>query len=138
MEDVALCATDFKRIMQNIIIVKSMDFAVRIVNLYKYLCKEKNENIMAKQVLRSGTSIGANVREGVYAASKADFIAKLTISLKEANETAYWLELLAKTDYLTQEQYNDIGNDCTELIKILTSIVKKSKKQSPAGDNHHY
>ena len=106
---------------------KSMAFAVRIVNLYKYLTKEKQEFVLSKQLLRSGTSIGANVREGTYGQSRADFAAKMNVALKEASETEYWLELLVKTEYLTSEQYEDIGKDCSELAKMLTAIVKSSR-----------
>ena len=111
----------------NIIVEKTIDFAVRIVNLYKYLCSEKQEFVMSKQLLRSGTSVGANVREAIYASSKADFVAKMRISLKEISETEYWLELLQKTEYLTEKQYADINADCSEIAKLLTSIVKNSK-----------
>ena len=107
---------------------KSMEFAVRAVNLYKYLGKEKRENVLSKQMLRSGTSIGANVREAVYAQSRKDFISKMSIALKETSETEYWLELLFKTEYLTNEQYNSIKADCSEIAKILTAIVKSSKE----------
>ena len=113
----------------NIIIEKTLNFAVRIVNLYKYLSKEKSENVMSKQLLRSGTSIGANVREAVYGSSKVDFTAKMNIALKETSETDYWLELLRKTEYLTEKQYKDIKTDCEEILKMLTSIVKNSKVQ---------
>ena len=106
---------------------KSMAFAVRIVNLHKYLKDEKREYVLSKQLLRSGTSIGANVREGTYGQSRADFRAKMSIALKEAAETEYWLELLTKTEYLTSEQYESIRADCNEIVKILTSIVKSSK-----------
>ena len=108
---------------QNIIVEKSLDFAVRIVNLYKYL----GENALTKQLLRSGTSVGANVKEGAYGQSKADFVSKMSIALKEAVETIYWLELLNKTEYLTKEQYASINDDCSEIVKILTAIVKNSK-----------
>ena len=106
---------------------KSMAFAVRIVNLYKYLISEKREHVLSKQLLRSGTSIGANVREGTYGQSRADFLAKMGIALKEAAETEYWLELLTKTEYLTSEQYQNMGADCSEIAKLLTAIVKSSK-----------
>ena len=109
------------------ILTKSMDFAVRIVNLCKYLCNEKKEFVLSKQLLRSGTSIGANVREGSYGQSKADFVAKMSIALKETSETSYWLELLNKTEYLSDEQYQSIKTDCEEILKLLTSIVKNSK-----------
>ena len=111
----------------NVIVEKSMDFAIRIVNLYKYLCKEKNEFVLSKQLLRSGTSVGANIREAIYGQSKADFVAKMRIALKECSETGYWLELLHKTEYLTDEQFESMNADYEEIIKLLTSIVKSSK-----------
>ena len=111
----------------NIITDKSLDFAIRIVNLYKYLCAEKKEFVLSKQLLRSGTSVGANIKEAIYGQSKADFIAKMSISLKEIAETEYWLELLFKTDFLTEKEYKDINSDCSEIAKMLTSIVKNSK-----------
>lgn len=114
----------------NIIVDKSMDFAVRIVNLYKYLTAEKHEYVLSKQILRSGTSIGANIKEAIRGQSKADFTAKMNIALKEASETEYWLELLYKTDFLTKIQYDDINSDCTELLKLLTSIIKTSRKEA--------
>ena len=106
-----------------------MEFAIRIVKLYKYLCDEKKEFILSKQLLRSGTSIGANVREAKNAQTKKDFILKMNIALKEASETEYWLELLIKTDILTPQQGQSILNDCIELNKILNSIVATSRKQ---------
>ena len=112
---------------QNIVADKSMEFAVRIVKFYKYLCSEKKEFVMSKQILRCGTSIGANVKESGNAQSKADFISKMNIALKEACETEYWLELLFKTDYISEKQYDDLHGDCAELIRILTAIVKSSK-----------
>ena len=111
----------------NVVVEKSMDFAIRTVNLYKYLSKEKDEFILSKQLLRSGTSVGANIREAVYGQSKKDFTAKMSIALKESAETEYWLELLFKTDYLTEKQYEDIRSDCSEIVKMLTTIVKSSK-----------
>ena len=111
----------------NAILEKSMGFAIRVVKLYKYLCEEKREFILSKQLLRSGTSIGANVREALYGQSRADFTAKMSISLKEVSETEYWLELLYKTEYLTEDQYESIGSDCSEVAKLLTSIVKNTK-----------
>lgn len=113
----------------NVIVEKSKAFAVRIIRLYKYLCDEKKEFVLSKQLLRSGTSIGANVKEAVRGQSKADFIHKMNISLKEASETEYWLELLFETDYITKQQFDSIIFDCTELIKILTSIVKSGRKE---------
>ena len=112
----------------NLIAEKSMNFAVRIVNFYKYLISEKHEYVMSKQILRCGTSIGANVKESENAQSKADFISKMNIALKEASESEYWLELLYRTEYLSERQYNDLNEDCTELIRILTAIVKSSKR----------
>ena len=113
--------------MQNMILEKSMDFAVRIVKMYQYLSEEKKEFIMSKQLMRSGTSVGANVREASQGQSKKDFTAKMSISLKEAIESEYWLELMYKTGYLTTEQYESVRADCKELIKLLTSIIKTAK-----------
>ena len=108
----------------NVIVDKSKSFALRIIKLYKYLCNEKREYVMSKQILRSGTSIGANIREATRGQSKADFYAKLNISLKEADETAYWLELLYESNYIKAEHFQSIYNDCNEIIKILVSILK--------------
>ena len=113
--------------MGNIIESKSFKFAVRIVNLYKHLTSIKKEYVLSKQLLRSGTSIGANVSEAQKAQSKADFYTKMCIALKEANETLYWLRLLNETDYLTQKEYDDISADIDEIISILTSICKNTK-----------
>ena len=112
----------------NVIENKSFDFAVRIVNLHKHLSAEKKEFVLSKQLLRSGTSIGANVSEAVRGQSKADFLAKMCIALKEANESHYWIRLLYKTDFLTEQEFNIIENDVVELIKILSSICKTSTK----------
>ncbi len=109
--------------MKNIVKEKSLDFAIRIVNLYKYLTDSKKEFIMSKQLLRSGTAIGALVGESEHAESKADFIHKLSVALKEANETDYWLELLYRTEYLTEKQYQSINENIIELLKLLTSII---------------
>ena len=114
----------------NVIIDKTLEFSIRIVNLYKYLCKEQSEYVLSKQLLRSGTSIGANVREAEHAQSKADFLNKNNIALKEANETCYWLELLHRTEYITTTMYNSIFADCEEILKILISIVKTSKQNN--------
>ena len=103
---------------------KSKNFAIRIVRLYQYLCTEKKDFVLSKQLLRSGTSIGANLAEAIYGISDKDFLSKIYISLKECAETNYWLELLFKTDYLTEQQYQSINEDCTELIKLLTSSAK--------------
>ena len=110
----------------NLIAKKSFDFAIRIVKLYKYLTTEKKEYELSKQLLRCGTSIGANVAESERGQSKADFNAKLNIALKEANETDYWLRLLYSTGYLTKEQFSSIIQDVDEIISILVSIVKKT------------
>jgi len=112
--------------MNNIIETKSLEFAVRIVNLYKYLIENHKEYVLSKQTLRSGTSIGANVSEAQYAQSKADFVAKINIALKESNETKYWLTLLHKTEYINGEQYDSLLNDINELISILMTICKTS------------
>ena len=114
-------------VKDNVIINKSMEFAIRIVNLYKYLCSDVKEFVMSKQILRSGTSIGANIREGIYAQSRDDFISKMSIALKEASETVYWLELLNRTDYISVKQFDSLNKECIELIKMLTSTVKNSK-----------
>lgn len=106
---------------------KSFLFAMRIVKLAKYLQVEKHEFVLSKQLLRSGTAIGALVREAEHAQSRADFISKMTIALKEANETDYWLDLLHQSDYLSRDSYSSIQPDIEELIKLLVSIVKTSK-----------
>ena len=103
---------------------KSFEFAVRIVNLCKYLRYKKKEFVLSKQLLRSGTSIGANVHEGKRAQSRADFLAKMSIALKEANETYYWLKLLYRTEYLTKEEYLSMRGDIDEILRILTAICK--------------
>lgn len=105
---------------------KCMDFAIEIVNLYKYLCEAKKEYVLSKQLLRSGTSIGANLVEAQSGISKRDFIAKIYISLKETAETEYWLELLYKTDYLSLDEYQSVNDKCKELCKLFNSITKNS------------
>lgn len=107
---------------------KSFLFAVRIVKLSKHLNTGKKEFVLSKQLLRSGTSIGANIVEAEQAQSKADFISKMSIALKEAVETNYWLRLLQATDYLSKAEFSSIHSDCRELEKILTAIVKSSKQ----------
>lgn len=114
--------------MENIIEKKSFDFAIRIVNLYKFLCNTRKEYVLSKQLLRSGTSIGANVAEAQQAQSKADFISKISIALKETTETKYWLRLLNATDYLNDNELKTILADCVEIEKILTSIAKSSRE----------
>ena len=105
-----------------------MNFAIRIVNLYNFLNELKQERIMSKQILRSGTSVGANIREGQFAESPADFIHKYSVAQKECSETLYWLELLNKTNYITTEQYVSLDTDCTELMKMITSSIITRKK----------
>jgi four helix bundle protein len=114
--------------MSGVLEEKSLKFAIRIVNLYKYLIDEKKEFVMSKQVLRSSTSIGANIAEAQYAQSKADFLTKMHISLKEASETKFWLKLLYSTSYIN-DSHTSIMNDCDELLKILTSTCKTTKQQ---------
>lgn len=120
----------------NIIEDKSFTFAVRIINVYKYFASDKKEFILSKQLLRCGTSIGALIKEAVCTESKADFIHKLHIALKEANETHYWLLLLQETDYLTKEQFESLNNDCTEILKLLTSIIKSTKYNQQQINNN--
>ena len=114
----------------NIIQEKSFVFAVRIVNLYKYLCEEKKEFVLSKQVLRSGTSIGANIEESIGAQSDKDFLTKLSISYKECRETIYWLKLLTATDYLSQEQADNLLNDAEEICKIIGKIQITMKNRN--------
>ncbi len=107
---------------------KSFAFAIRIVKVYQFLCADKKEFVLSKQLLRSGTNPGAMVREAEHSESKADFIHKLAIAQKEINETMYWLELLKETDYLNQQQFESINNDAIEIIKIITTIIKNTKQ----------
>ena len=113
--------------MQNIIVVKSKDFAIRIVKLYKYLNENKKEYVLSKQLLKCGTSIGANVKEAIRGQSKSDFYAKMNIALKEASETEYWLEILKETEYIDDVSFKSIYADCQEILKILMSITKTQK-----------
>jgi len=106
---------------------KTFRFAVRIVKLYKYLSESKKEYVLSKQLLRSGTSVGANVREAENGESKKDFIHKMAIAQKELNETIYWLELLRETEYLSSSQFESVHNDAVEIIKIITTIIKNTK-----------
>ena len=112
---------------ENVVAEKSKKFGVRIIKLYKYICETKNEYTLAKQILRSGTSIGANVHEALYGQSRSDFISKMSIALKEASETEYWLDLLQETEYIDEKQYQSMANDCIELKKMLIAIVKNTK-----------
>lgn len=116
----------------NLILDKSFAFAVRVVKLYKFLCDEKKEYILSKQLLRCGTSIGANINEAQAGQSKADFIAKMSIASKEARETKYWINLLIETKYLNMEEPHVISlqEDITEIVKLLTSIIKSSQEKS--------
>ena len=116
---------------------KSKKFAVRIVKLYKYLCNEKSEFVLSKQLLRSGTSIGANIAESECAISEKDFLSKIYIALKECSETIYWLELLYETDYLSQSELESVKSDCIEIKKILsaTTITVKNKLERNRTEN---
>lgn len=114
---------------ENIIKSKSFAFALRIVNLYQNLANEKKEYVLSKQLLRSGTAIGALVREAEHAESKADFIHKMSIALKEANETEYWLELLQQSGYLDENNYKSIDLEIKEILRLLISIIKLSKQK---------
>ena len=112
---------------ENILIDKSIDFAARILKLQKHLIKDKKETIISKQIVRSATSIGANINEANYGQSKADFIAKLHISLKETAETEYWIRLLIKSEYISIEQGNSLLRDCLEIKRILISSLNTAK-----------
>lgn len=111
----------------NVVLEKSYAFAIKVVTLYKQLCEEKKEYVLSKQLLRSGTSIGANLEEGIGGQSEKDFFAKLTISYKEARETHYWIRLLRDTGYLSEIEAAPLLNDCDELLKIIGSILKTMK-----------
>ena len=114
---------------ESILKTKSFKFAVRIVNLYKYLCENKKEFVLSKQILESGTSVGAMVREAEHSESKADFIHKLAIAQKETNETLYWLELLKATEYISNNEFESINADAVEIIKMITSSIKTAKSK---------
>src|SRR5580700_131095 len=118
--------------MSNVVREKSFAFAIRIVKLHRFLIAEKREFVLAKQLLRSGTAIGALVREAEQAESKLDFIHKMAIALKEANETEYWILLLRETKYLTPKESESILTDTVELLKLLTSIIKSTKRGESA------
>lgn len=109
---------------ENVVLTKSYNFAVRIVKMYQHLSSKKKEFVLSKQILRSGTSIGANIEEAIGGISKADFRAKMSIAYKEARETDYWLRLLKDTDYLKVESFNSTRNDLNEILRLLYSIVK--------------
>ena len=121
---------------ENTIYTKSFEFAKRIVRLYKFLNEQKNEFVLSKQLLRCGTSIGANVNEAIAAQSKKDFVSKMAIASKEARETKYWIDLLIDTEYLSADEKHvvTLQNDIEEIIKILTSIVKTSQESMKKGN----
>ncbi|MBQ7062777.1 MAG: four helix bundle protein [Bacteroidales bacterium] len=116
--------------MANVVLDKSLDFAVRCVRFYNYLREEKHEFVLSKQIVRCGTSIGANICEGQGAQSNPDFIAQLHVSLKEARETAYWLLVLYRSEIISEAEYKSMSNDLDELISLLTSILKTTKKNT--------
>ena len=113
----------------NVIYKLSKSFALRIIKLYKYLYNDKKEFVISKQIYRSGTSIGANIAESLYAQSEADYISKLKIALKEASETKYWLELLYESDTLSEEEYNSMNNDASTIIGTIVNIINKVAKK---------
>ena len=115
---------------ENVLIDKSIDFAARIIKLQRYLVKDKKETIISKQIVRSGTSIGANINEANYGQSKADFISKLHISLKETAETEYWLRLLVRSELLTNEEGKSLIENCIELKKMLISSINTAKQNN--------
>ena len=119
----------------SILLDKSLHFAARIVKLNKYLIKEKHESVISKQIIRSATSIGANANEAVYGISKADFIAKLQISLKETAETEYWLRLLVLSEYITEAEGRSLLDDCLEIKRILISTLNTSKQTTNTDKN---
>ena len=114
---------------ENVVKAKSMEFAIRIVKMYQVLCGKRKEYVIAKQVLRAGTSIGANLAEADCAISRKDFLAKTYIAFKECAETKYWLELLHKTDYISTTEYTSIAEDCDEIYRILSAITKKMRNE---------
>ncbi len=113
----------------NQIALESRNFAIRIVNLYRFLIDVKKEFVMSKQILRCGTSIGANISESVFAQSRQDFISKLSISLKEASETKFWLDILHETDFITDSQFESLNEDNSKLIGTLVNIINSTKKK---------
>ena len=112
----------------NVIVQKSYQFAVRCVKLYKYLCEKEHDYVIGKQLMRSGTSVGANVKEAIRGISKAEFRTKMSISLKEASESEFWIEVLRDTGYLSDQQAESLLQDCQELLKLLMTIVKSSQE----------
>ena len=123
---------------ESIVANKSRQFAVRIIRLGQYLQTEKKEFILSNQILRSGTSIGANIVEALKAISQKEFLQKMYIAFKECNETMYWLDLLYATDYLSEQQFQSLNNDCAELQKILSSITKTTKNNQPSKEKRQY
>jgi four helix bundle protein len=121
---------------ENIINIKTETFAVRIVNLYKHLHNKKSEFVLSKQILRSGTSIGANISEAQCAASKKDWVAKLQIAYKECSETKYWLRLLNNTGYISDEEFKSIYSECDEVIRILSALIKTTRLQEDYLKNY--
>ena len=120
---------------ENLILTKSTQFAIRIINLYKFLCDSQKEFILSKQVLRSGTSIGANVAEADCAITKSDFLSKIYVAYKECSETMYWLLLLRETNYIDSRSYNSITKDCKELIRMLSAATKTTEKNIEQEQN---
>ena len=113
---------------ESLVYNKAFNFAVEIIHVYKYLCSEKNEYTLSKQILKSGTSIGANIKEGIYGQSKKDFLSKFSIALKECSETMYWLKLLEASEYIDNTISKKLINECNEINRLLSSIVKSTKK----------
>lgn len=122
-------------VRESVVGEKSLAFGKRIAKCYRYLKDKKKETVMSKQLLRCGTSIGANVREGLYAQSRKDFISKLNIALKEAGETDYWLDVIHSAEYFTDDEYQSLKEDNDELLKLLTSIIKTTKNSLEIKDN---
>ena len=128
MDSIEDYSQEYRDMEENPLIAKALDFSVRIVNLYKCLRDERHETVMSKQILRSGTSVGANASEAIAAESTDDFVHKLTISLKEANETKYWILLLHRTQFIKEEEFKSIMTDCQELRKMIGSIISSTKR----------
>ena len=120
----------------NIVVQKSLSFAIRCVNLYKFLRKQQ-EYVMSKQLLRSGTSVGANIREASLAYTKSDFAHKMSIAYKEAGETRYWFELLHATDYLSDKEAQSLMDDCDEILRILSKIIISAKNDLNLNDSNN-
>jgi len=121
---------------QSIVAEKSKAFALKVIQLYEYMSTKKNEFVLSKQILRSGTSIGANISEALAGISEKDYYAKMYIAFKESNETKYWLELLFESEYINKEQYDYLYSDCIELVKILSSITKTTRSKLNKATPH--